>query len=48
MLVYVLGMDEDSLDPIHPTKARILLKQKKLLKNIYKIRVKYFAIHGVS
>ena len=29
MLVYVLGMDGDPLDPTHPTKARILLKRKK-------------------
>ena len=29
MLVYVLSMDEDPLDPTHPAKARILLKQKK-------------------
>ena len=29
MLVYVLGMDGDPLDPTHPAKARILLKQKK-------------------
>ena len=29
MLVYVLGMDEDPLDPTHPAKARILLKHKK-------------------
>ena len=29
MLVYVLGMDEDPLDPTHPAKARILLKQNK-------------------
>ena len=29
MLVYVLGMDGSPLDPTHPAKARILLKQKK-------------------
>ena len=29
MLVYVLSMDGDPLDPTHPAKARILLKQKK-------------------
>ena len=29
MLVYVLGMDGDPLDPTHPAKARILLKNKK-------------------
>ena len=29
MLVYVLGMDGDPLDPTHPAKARILLKHKK-------------------
>ena len=29
MLVYVLGMDGDPLDPTHPAKARILLKCKK-------------------
>ena len=29
MLVYVLDMDGDPLDPTHPAKARILLKQKK-------------------
>ena len=29
MLVYVLGMDGDPLDPTHPAKARILLKQNK-------------------
>ena len=29
MLVYVLGMDGDPLDPTHPAKARILLKRKK-------------------
>ena len=32
MLVHVLGMDVDPLDPTHPAKARILLKQKKLSK----------------
>ena len=29
MLVYVLSMDGDPLDPTHPAKARILLKQNK-------------------
>ena len=29
MLVYVLSMDGDPLDPTHPAKARILLKRKK-------------------
>ena len=29
MLVYVLSMDGDPLDPTHPAKARILLKNKK-------------------
>ena len=29
MLVYVLSMDGDPLDPTHPAKARILLKHKK-------------------
>ena len=29
MLVYVLSMDGDPLDPTHPAKARILLKQQK-------------------
>ena len=29
MLVHVLGMDGDPLDPTHPAKARILLKRKK-------------------
>lgn len=29
MLVYVLGMDGDPLDPTHPAKARILLKNQK-------------------
>ena len=29
MLVHILGMDGDPLDPTHPAKARILLKRKK-------------------
>ena len=29
MLVYILSMDGSPLDPTHPAKARILLKQKK-------------------